>query len=91
MDDSFDANLELALDKLEFDEIRARLTAQCLFPATSEIAAALEPSSDRWLVDRWLEATAEGVDLLTNFPDITIGGARDVRASAERAGSDTHE
>ncbi len=78
--------LQLALDKLEFDEIRIRLAAQCQFSVTAEIALALEPSTDRWLVDRWLEATAEGVDLLTNFPDITIGGARDIRSAAERAG-----
>ncbi|MEZ4507756.1 MAG: hypothetical protein R2848_18330 [Thermomicrobiales bacterium] len=34
------------------------------------------------LVDRWLEATAKGVDLLTNFPDISIGGARDIRSGS---------
>lgn len=78
--------LDLALEKLEFDEIRIRLAAQCQFAVTSEIVSSLEPSTDRWLVDRWLEATAEGVDLLTNFPDISIGGARDVRSAAERAG-----
>lgn len=78
--------LELALDKLDFEEIRIRLAAQCLFSVTTEMAIALEPSTDRWLVDRWIEATAEGVDLLTNFPDMSIGGARDIRAAAERAG-----
>jgi DNA mismatch repair protein MutS2 len=78
--------LDLALEKLEFDEIRDRLGAQCLFSVTAELALELQPSTDRWQVDRWLEATAEGVDLLTNFPDMTIGGARDIRAGAERAG-----
>ena len=78
--------LDVALDKLDFDEIRVRLAAQCLFSVTSELAMELTPSTDRWLVDRWQEATAEGVDLLTNFPDVTIGGARDIRAAAERAG-----
>lgn len=86
MMDEQTAPLDVALDKLDFDEVRARLAAQCLFSVTSELALALAPSTDRWLVDRWQEATAEGVDLLTNFPDITIGGARDIRASAERAG-----
>lgn len=78
--------LDFALEKLEFDEIRARLVGQCQFTVSAESALALEPSTDRWLVDRWLEATAEGVDLLTSFPDITIGGARDIRSAAERAG-----
>ncbi len=86
MQDDFDSALTPALEKLDFDEIRSRLAAQCLFSVTEEYALDLEPSTDRWLVDRWLEATAEGVDLLTNFPDITIGGARDIRSGAERAG-----
>lgn len=84
-----DTDLEgnaLSLDKLEFDAIRRRLAAECQFSVTVETALALAPSTDRWLVDRWLEATAEGVDLLTNFPDITIGGSRDIRSAAERAG-----
>ena len=86
MHDDFVSALAPALEKLEFDEIRDRLAEQCLFSVSGEYALALEPSTDRWLVDRWLEATAEGVDLLTNFPDITIGGARDIRSGAERAG-----
>ena len=49
---------ELALEKLEFDEIRIRLQAQCLFSVSREQAVALEPSTDRWLVDRWLEYRA---------------------------------
>ena len=84
--DEHDAALHLALDKLEFEEIRVRLGAQCQYSVTAELALALEPSTDRWLVDRWLEATAEGVDLLTNFPDVAIGGSRDIRSAAERAG-----
>jgi DNA mismatch repair protein MutS2 len=84
-DDSI-SNLEFALEKLDFAEIRARLAEQCLYSTSTELALELEPSTDRWLVDRWQEATAEGVDLLTNFPDLAIGGARDVRSSAERAG-----
>lgn len=85
MDDE-NTSLELALEKLDFEEIRSRLISQCLVTVAAELAAELVPSTDRWLVDRWQEATAEGVDLLTNFPDITIGGARDIRAAAERAG-----
>lgn len=86
MHDESASDMNLALEKLEFDAVRSRLVAQCLFSVSAEFALALEPSTDRWLVDRWLEATAEGVDLLTNFPDISIGGARDIRPGAERAG-----
>ncbi|MEZ4531183.1 MAG: endonuclease MutS2 [Thermomicrobiales bacterium] len=86
MTDNSPSELSLALEKLEYDAVRMRLAAQCLFTVSAETASTLEPSTDRWLVDRWLEATAEGVDLLTNFPDISIGGARDIRSGAERAG-----
>lgn len=86
MTDLATTELSLALEKLEYGSIKDRLAAECLFGVSAELSAALEPSPDRWLVDRWLEATAEGVDLLANFPDITIGGARDIRSGAERAG-----
>ncbi len=86
MTDDISSDFAFALEKLDFSEIQTRLAAQCLFSVTAELAIALEPSADRWLVDRWLEATAEGVDLLTSFPDIAIGGARDIRSSAERSG-----
>src|SRR5215218_2015453 len=86
MQDDAESKLTHALEKLDFDEVRALLVSQCLFSVSAELAVSLEPSSDRWLVDRWLEATAEGVDLLANFPDIAMGGARDIRSAAERAG-----
>jgi DNA mismatch repair protein MutS2 len=76
---------EQVLAKLEFPEILNRLAEQCRFSVASERARELGPSGDVATVRYLLEVTAEAVDLLTEFPDVTIGGARDVRELAERA------
>ncbi len=76
---------ETILAKLEFPEILERLAARCRFSVASERARELGPSGDPATVRYLLEVTAEAVDLLTEFPDVTIGGARDVRDLVERA------
>lgn len=81
-----DMHLSAALEKLEFDAIRQRLVGECQFGPAAELARTLAPATDRWLVDRWLEGTAEGVDLFSNFPDVALGSPRDIRQVAERAG-----
>ena len=76
---------EHVLAKLEFPEVLQRLAAHCRFNVAMERALELGPSGERSTVTYLLEVTAEAVDLLTTFPDITIGGARDIRALADRA------
>ena len=76
---------ELVLAKLEFPEILARLASHCRFSVAAERARELGPSRDHGTVAYLLDVTAEAVDLLTEFPDVTIGGAKDVRDLAERA------
>lgn len=76
---------EAVLAKLEFPAILDRLAAACRFSVAAERARELGPSGDISTVRYLLTVTAEAVDLLTNFPDITIGGARDIRALVERA------
>ena len=51
----------------------------------AELALRIEPSDDIDDVRNRLDLTAEAVDLLTDFPDFSIGGARDIREIAERA------
>ena len=55
------------------------------FSVAAERARELGPSGDVDTVRYLLGVTAEAVDLLTNFPDINIGGPRDVRDLVERA------
>ena len=73
------------LAKLEFFEVLQRLSRECQFSVAAERALALRPDDERSLVARSLDLTAEAVDLLTTFPEVGIGGARDVRSQAERA------
>jgi DNA mismatch repair protein MutS2 len=70
---------EHVLAKLEYPAILDRLGKQCRFSVAAERARELGPSGDTSTVEYLLDVTAEAVDLLTEFPDVTIGGARDVR------------
>jgi DNA mismatch repair protein MutS2 len=76
---------EPVLAKLEFPAVLDRLAAVCRFSVAAERARELGPSGDIETVGYLLGVTAEAVDLLTAFPDITIGGARDIRGLVERA------
>ncbi|MDQ3225798.1 MAG: endonuclease MutS2, partial [Chloroflexota bacterium] len=76
---------EHVLAKLEFPEILERLARLCRFDVAAERARELGPSGDPETVRYLLDVAAEAVALLTEFPDVTIGGARDVREIVERA------
>jgi DNA mismatch repair protein MutS2 len=76
---------EQILAKLEYPEILDRLARRCRFDVAAERARELGPSGDPAQVAYLLDVTAEAVDLLTEFPDVTIGGAKDVRDLVERA------
>lgn len=81
------SNLEQSnlLAKLEFPAVRDRLAGLCRFSVAAERARELVPSSDPRAVIHALDVTEEAVALITNFPDISIGGARDVRELAGKA------
>ncbi|HKG27733.1 MAG TPA: endonuclease MutS2, partial [Thermomicrobiales bacterium] len=76
---------ERVLAKLEYSAILDRLGQECRFSVAAEKARELGPSGDAATVAYLLDVTAEAVDLLTEFPDVTIGGARDVRNLVQRA------
>ncbi len=73
------------LAKLEFPAVLERLAAVCRFSVAGERARELGPSGDIETVRYLLGVTAEAVELLTAFPDVTIGGAKDIRPFVERA------
>jgi DNA mismatch repair protein MutS2 len=78
------------LETLEFPKIRERLAAHTAFGASRALALALLPSSDPVEVRRSLRTTQEARRLLDDNPDVSIGGARDVRRPAglaQRGGS----
>ncbi|MFN8593977.1 MAG: endonuclease MutS2 [Thermomicrobiales bacterium] len=76
---------EQVLAKLEFPGILERLAAQCRFSVAAERARELGPSADAATVRYLLDVTAEADALIRDFPDVTIGGARDVREVVDRA------
>jgi DNA mismatch repair protein MutS2 len=81
------SNLEspAILAKLEFPAIRERLAGLCRFSVSAARASQLVPSSDTKSVAALLDLTAEAVDLASNYPDLNVGGARDIRDHVEKA------
>jgi DNA mismatch repair protein MutS2 len=73
------------LGTLEFPKILERLARYTSFSVSRELALGLTPSTDLVEVRERLRRTSEARLLLVDHPDVSIGGARDVRASAHRA------
>jgi DNA mismatch repair protein MutS2 len=73
------------LATLEFDKVLARLSRHTAFSAGRELALALRPSSDYGEVVRRQRMTAEARRLLEMQPNLTLGGAHDVRPLAQKA------
>lgn len=74
-----------SVQKLELPLILDRLASLCQFSLGSERARALGPSGEPGQVSYLLDVTSEALDLLGDHPDLTVGGARDIRAQVERA------
>lgn len=78
-----------ALLKLEFGEIVRRLSTHCQYSVAAARALELTPVRDRKVVRAQLDVTSEATDLLVQFPEMSVGGARDIRdqlAKAEKGG-----
>ncbi|MEJ7840109.1 MAG: endonuclease MutS2, partial [Thermomicrobiales bacterium] len=73
------------LRKLEFDQILQKLATHCHYSVAAHRAGEIGPSGDRKIVSYLLDVTSEAVDLLTYFPEVTVGGARDIRDYVEKA------
>jgi DNA mismatch repair protein MutS2 len=71
---------------LEFPQIRARLAGYTSFSPSRRLAEALEPSDEPVIVTRGLDETDEARELLSERPEIGIGGAKDITAAIGRAG-----
>lgn len=76
---------ESTLITLEFDVIRNRLAQYTAFSASRELALSLTPATDLAEVRRRQALTAEARLLLEEWPELSIGGARDVRRAALHA------
>jgi DNA mismatch repair protein MutS2 len=76
---------EGTLRALEFGSIVDRLASLTSFEPARELAAALLPSPDAVHVGLLHDQTDEAARLLDDQAQATIGGARDIRASLDRA------
>ena len=70
---------------LEYPQIRARLSAYASFPPSKRIAEALEPSDEPLVVARRLDETDEVRELLSERPEVGIGGAKDIGLAVDRS------
>ena len=84
-DRASDAADEGTLRALEFGAIVAQLAELTAFEPAREMALASAPTGDAALVGLLQDQTAEAVTLLDEQAQATIGGARDIRASLDRA------
>jgi DNA mismatch repair protein MutS2 len=70
---------------LEFNKVRQRLAEYTSFSAGRQMALDLQPATEELTAVLWQTQTSEARDLLDSHSDITIGGARDVRRSADNS------
>ena len=73
------------LQTLEYPKILERLAGYCAFSASADKARQLSPTSDIEEARRRQSVTSEAIQLLATHPDLTIGGARDVREAIDLA------
>ncbi len=76
---------EKTLHTLEYPKILEQLAERTAFSASAELAGELRPSGDFEVARQLLTLTSEARRLLQSRPGITIGGARDVRDTAQAA------
>jgi DNA mismatch repair protein MutS2 len=73
------------LHTLEYDKILERLAVYAAFAASRDKILALRPTRNLDEALRRQAETTEAVQLLITRPDLTIGGARDIRAAVDLA------
>jgi DNA mismatch repair protein MutS2 len=73
------------LSTLEYSKVLERLAGYCAFAASTEKALKLQPTDHIDEARRKLAETSEAVRMLVTRPDLTIGGARDVRQAVDLA------
>lgn len=74
-----------ALRTLEYPVVLERLAEHASFSASKQLARGLRPSSDLEWVRARLNETTEARHLISLQANVSIGGARDVRESAQAA------
>lgn len=76
---------EHTVHKLELPAVLDMLGRHCRFSVGREIAATLRPSGVPRHVETLLDQTGEACRILQQFPELTVGPARDIRDHVDRA------
>jgi DNA mismatch repair protein MutS2 len=74
-----------SIQTLEFGKVLERLNNYTAYSASAALVRALRPTNDLLLAQERQARTAQARRLLDEFPEVGIGGARDVRAQVEMA------
>lgn len=74
-----------SLTKLEYALVLERLERYAAFSASQKLAHTLRPSNDYRLATDRLARTSEARRLLSEYSDISVGGARDIRPQVSLA------
>lgn len=74
-----------SIETLEFPKVLERLAEYTSFSAGYDAALSVAPTTDLRQAQRWQTQTAEAIALLSGDSEVSIGGAKDVRRSAENA------
>lgn len=78
---------DTTLQALEYHEIAGAVAALCAFSASRDLARALRPFTDLERVRQAQAETSAAVRLVRLRPEVSVGGARDVRPLVARAGA----
>jgi DNA mismatch repair protein MutS2 len=70
---------EKSLEMLEFPRVKEILAGYTSFAISRETALALQPTTNKEQISRWLAQSAEARHLLSIEPDLSIGGIYDIR------------
>lgn len=72
------------LRRLEYHRVIERLEGAAGSALGKEIAAALTPVDDLTTIQQWQEETKEAKDILRLYPELPLGGIRDVRGALRK-------
>lgn len=74
-----------SIQTLEFNKILDRLSGYTAFSASASLVRALRPTNDLQLAQQRQARTSEARRMLSEHPEVNIGGARDVRPLVDLA------
>ncbi len=76
---------EKSLKTLEYEKILELVAGYCDFSVSADQAREMRPTSDLVNARRFMAEAAEALTVLVEYPETSIGGARDIRQTVDMA------